>query len=342
MLNGNSLRHFVPALAAAALVASAGTAAAENVEIRLATLAPDGSSWMKILGRGAAEIEKKTSQRVKVKYYAGGVQGDERDVVRKMNLGQLDGAAVTSVGLSMIDESIRVLELPRMFATVEELDYVADQMWPYFQKKFEAKGYKLNDRGDVGWIYFMSKTEVKSLNDLKSLKVWLWGDDGLVRAMYKQLGVSGVPLGVPEVEPALTTGRINACYSSPLAAVALQWNTKIKYMTSMPMSFAIGATVIKTDVYKKISKEDIDLIGKITKGMSKTLRKQIRKDNESAKKQMVKKGVKVSETPADMVAQFDKAAQAVWAEMTGKVFSKAELDMVLKHRADFRAKKGAP
>jgi TRAP-type C4-dicarboxylate transport system substrate-binding protein len=322
--------------AAALVAATAGTAAADNVEVRLATLAPDGSSWMKILSKGSAEIETKTEGRVKVKYYAGGVQGDERDVVRKMNLGQLDGGAFTSVGLSMIYEGIRVLELPRMFASVEELDYVADKMWPHFVAEFEKKGYKLGDRGDVGWIYFMSKNEVKSVADLKAQKVWMWGDDGLVRAMYKQLGVSGVPLGVPEVEPNLTTGRINACYSSPLAAVALQWNTKVKFMTSMPMSYAIGATVFKKDVYNKVSKADVDLITKITKGMQKVLRKQIRKDNESSKKTMLRKGVKVSDTPAAMQGDFDKAAAAVWAELTGKMFSKAELDDVLKYRDEYR------
>ncbi len=325
---------------AAALVAAAtvGTAAADNIEIRMATLAPDGSSWMKILSKGSVEIDSKTTGRVKVKYYAGGVQGDERDVVRKINLGQLDGAALTSVGLSMIDESIRVLELPRMFATVQELDFVADQMWPYFQKKFDAKGFRLQDRGEVGWVYVMSKNEIKSLADLKNQKVWLWGDDGIVRAMYKKLGVSGVPLGVPEVEPALATGRINACYGSPLAAVALQWNTKVKYMTSLPMSYAIGATVVKNDVLKKMSADDQKMITKIAKGMSKILRKQIRKDNESAKKQMERKGVKITETPADMAANFDKAAQEVWKELVGKVYSQAELDLVLKHRADYRAK----
>ena len=320
------------------LAAAPALASADNVEIRLATLAPDGSSWMKILGKGAAEIDKKTEGRVTVKYYPGGVQGDERDVIRKINLGQLDGAAVTSVGLSMIDESIRVLELPRMFATVEELDYVADKMWPYFQKKFAAKGFKLQDRGEVGWIYFMSKSEMKSIADIKASKAWLWGDDGLVRAMYKQIGVSGVPLGVPEVEPALSTGRINACYGSPLAAVALQWNTKVKYMTSMPLSYAIGATILKDTIEAKISAADQALIGKITKGMQKTLRKTIRKDNESAKKQMERKGVKITESPADMIAAFDKAADAVWKDLTGKMYSKAELDLVLKHRADYRAK----
>ncbi|HVV87375.1 MAG TPA: TRAP transporter substrate-binding protein DctP [Kofleriaceae bacterium] len=336
-------RHALLALASAGALAvssaaGAGVAAADNVEIRLATLAPDGSSWMKVLGKGSAEIADKTAGRVTIKYYAGGVQGDERDVVRKMNLGQLDGGAFTSVGLSLIDESIRVLELPRMFASAEELDYVADKMWPYFQKKFEAKGFRLQDRGEVGWIYFMSKDPMTSIDALKSAKIWMWGDDGLVRAMYKQLDISGVPLGVPEVEPNLTTGRINACYGSPLAAVALQWNTKVKYMTSMPLSFAIGATVVKLDTIKKISKDDQDLVAKIARGMSRTLRKQIRHDNESAQKQMVRKGVKITETPVDMMSAFDKAAQAVWAQQTGKMYSKDELAMVLKYRDEYRAK----
>ncbi len=330
------------ATAVAVSLTAAGTASADNLELRLATLAPDGSSWMKILGKGSAEIGTKTEGRVKVKYYPGGVQGDERDVVRKINLGQLDGAAVTSVGLSMVDESIRVLELPRMFASVQELDYVADKMWPTFVKKFEAKGFRLGDRGEVGWIYVLSKDEMKSMSDLKSAKMWLWGDDGLVKAMYKKLGVSGVPLGVPEVEPALSTGRINACYGSPLAAVALQWNTKVKYITEMPMSYAIGATIMKIDVVNKISAEDTKLIGKITKGMQKTLRKQIRKDNESARKQMERKGVKVSPTPPEMVAAFDKAAQEVWQELAGKMYSKAELALVIKYRDEYRAKNPAP
>ncbi len=153
--------------------------------------------------------------------------------------------------------------------------------------------------------------------------------------------MSGVPLGVPEVEPALSTGRINACYGSPLAAVALQWNTKVKYMTSMPLSYAIGATVTKLDVLNKISADDQKLINKITKGMQKTLRKQIRKDNESARKQMERKGVKVTEVSPDMIAAFDKAAKEVWDGLAGKMYTKGELEMVLKYRDEFRAKAGA-
>jgi TRAP-type C4-dicarboxylate transport system substrate-binding protein len=275
---------------------------------------------------------------VTMKYYEGGQQGDERDFVRKIKLGQLDGAAVTSIGLAMIDESIRVLELPMMFQSAEEVDYVADKMWPYFQKKFEKQGFRLNDRGEVGWIYFMSKNKVESLADLKGQKLWMWGDDQLVGAMFKKLGLNGVPLGVPEVDAGLTSGKINACYSSPVAAVALQWYSKVKYMTSMPMSFAIGATVVNIKSLEKLSAEDKKAIESIGKASAKKLRKVIRKANEDAKTTMTRKGITVSQTPVAMVADFEKNAQEVWKELVGKVYTQAELDMVLKYRAEYRAK----
>ncbi len=325
-------------LCAVAAMVTAGPAAAENVELRIASLAPSGSPWMSVLDKAAGEIKDKTGGRVTLKYFEGGQQGDERDFVRKIKLGQLDGAAVTAVGLSMIDESIRVLELPMMFATVEELDYVADKMWPYFQTKFEKKGFKLNDRGEVGWTYFLSKNKVESLGDLKGQKLWMWGDDQLVGAMFKKLGLNGVPLGVPEVDSGLTSGRINACYGSPVAAVALQWYTKIKFMTSMPMAYGIGATVMSVDALKKISADDVKTVTTIAKAASKKLRKTIRKANEDAKSTMTRKGVTVVQTPATMVDEFSKNAQDVWKQLVGKVYSQAELDMVLKYRDEYRAK----
>lgn len=332
------LTNVLCALALAGAVATPSIASADT-ELRIATLAPSGSPWMAVLDKAAAEIKTKTDGRVTLKYFEGGQQGDERDAVRKIKAGQLDGAAVTAVGLAMIDESIRVLELPMMFETAEELDYVADKMWPYFQRKFEKKGFKLNDRGEVGWIYFMSKSKVESLGDLKGQKLWMWGDDQVVGAMFKQLGVNGVPLGVPEVDSSLTSGRINACYGSPVAAVALQWYTKVKYMTSMPMSFSIGATVMSNDAIKKLSADDLKTVQKIARAGSKKLRRTIRKANEDAKKTMTRKGVTVIQSPPAMIQDFTKNAEAVRKQLVGKVYSQEELDMVLKYRSEYRAKK---
>ena len=329
-------------VAVAALAVASRPAHADPVELRIATLAPSGSPWMEVLDKAAAEVKDKTSGRVTMKYFEGGQQGDERDFVRKIKLGQLDGAAVTAIGLAMIDESIRVLELPMMFDSAEEMDYVADKMWPYFQKKFEKKGFKLNDRGEVGWIYFLSKNKVESLNDLKGQKLWMWGDDQLVGAMFKKLGLNGVPLGVPEVDAGLTSGKINACYGSPVAAVALQWYSKVKYMTSMPMSFAIGATVVSLDSLKKISDADVKIVEDIGKANAKKLRKVIRKANEDAKGTMTRKGITVVNTPVAMVDEFTKDSQEAWKEMIGKIYSKEERDMVLKYRDEYRAKHKKP
>ena len=329
-------------LCAVAALAMARPAKADPIEIRLATLAPSGSPWMEVLNKAADEIKTKTAGRVTMKYFEGGQQGDERDFVRKIKLGQLDGAAVTSIGLAMIDESIRVLEVPMIFNSVEEVDYVADKMWPHFQKKFEAKGFKLNDRGEVGWVYFLSKTKIESLADLKGQKVWQWGDDQLVGAMFKKLALNGVPLGVPEVDASLTSGRITAAYGSPVAAVALQWYTKVKYMTSMPMSFAIGATVVSLDSLKKMTPEDQKALEEIGKASAKKLRKVIRKANEDAKNTMVKKGVTVVTTPTAMVDEFTKNSLEVQKSLAGKVYSQAELDDVIKYRDEYRAKKKKP
>ena len=347
----SALKRFVPAhvplgrrligLAAAAAVAFGAAGAAQADEWRIATLAPDGSAWMKILGRGSEELRKATGGRLGLKYYAGGVQGDEKDVVAKMQLGQLDGGALTTIGLSMVDESIRVLELPMLFKSIEEMDYVRDKMWPMFQARFAKKGYQLSEPGDVGFLFFYSAEPIKSVADLARAKVWLWGEDKIVGAMFRKLGVNGVPLGVPDVLPALNTGRINACYASPLAAVALQWYTKARYSTSLPMAYAIGATVVRKSAWDKLSPEDRKVADKIFKISAQKLVKAVRKDNDRAFKAITRAGIKVIETPPAFAAELEKRSHEVWQDLAGKVYSKEDLALVLKHRDEFRAKHAA-
>jgi TRAP-type C4-dicarboxylate transport system substrate-binding protein len=337
MLTRRSL--FISMTLVALLVALAGTAAGK-VEVRVATLAHAGSSQMKLRAAAATEINKQTEGRATFKYYARGAYGEEREMVRKMNLGHLDGAELSSVGLALIDGGIRVLELPRMFATVEEFDYVAEKMWPIFQKRFEQKGYTLGGRGAVGWSHVMSKSEMRSVADLKTAKIWLRSDDGVTSALYKRLGVSGVSLGLFEVEPNLTTGRINAFYGSPLMALELNWSTKIKYMTSLPVAYGVSAMVTTQDAVKKMSATDQRLVSQVTLDLSAKLRSAVRADNERARAQMQRSGVAMTDSTADFIAALDKAAKEVWSDLTGKMFSKAELDQVLEHRKEYRKKSG--
>jgi len=317
-------------------------AVAEPQQIRMATLAPSGSPWATFLERAAAEISRDTDERITFKYYMGGQQGDERDFIRKIKLGQLDGAAVTSVGLAMIDPSILVLQLPMLFTSEEEVDYVANKMWPHFQKKFEAKGFRLAERGELGWIYFFSKSKVTSIAELRKQKLWTSGDDQFGSAIADKLKIHGVPLGIPEVDAALTSGRINACFSSPLGAIALQWYTKVKYMSSTPMVFGLGATVLSLEAVNKISAEDRKIIDGIAKRNQKKARAVIRKANADAHKTIVRKGITVVDVPQAMIDELTAVAAEVQSDLIGKVYSKDELERVIAYRDEYRAKHPKP
>ena len=233
------------ALLAAGLLSSvaAPEARAQAKVIAVATLAPDGSSWMKLIREWASNIEKR-APGVKFKFFAGGVAGDERDAVRKMKLGQLQGAALTATGIGLIQPQVRVFEAPFMWKDVTEMDGVRAALDGDIRRLMEEKGYVLLNWGDVGPVHLFTNIEVKSKDDLPKLKMWQWGDDPVVKGLFAAMGLKGVNLGVPDVLPSLQTGLIDACYGSPLSTLALQWNTKIKFMTRMAVSYAIGAQVI--------------------------------------------------------------------------------------------------
>ena len=318
--------------------AASAHAQSASTELRMATLAPNGSTWSLNFAKAGTAIDAKTSGRVTLKWYEGGSQGDEKDYVRKIGLGQLDGAAITSTGLSMIDESIRVLERPDLFDSIDEMNFVVGKMWPSFQKAFAAKGYILADRGEVGWFYLMSKQPLTSVAAFKA-KWWLWSDDKIAAAMWSRLGVNGVPLGVPDVDPALTTGRIDSFYTSPLAAVALQWSTKINYRSDLAMYYGVGAIVMSKKAFDRLSAADQKVVRDQLDRYGKSLRKKIQTDNADADKEMIRAGVKVSTADEGLRKAWDVAAQQVWTDLVGKVYSKDQLDEVMKYRTEYRAKK---
>jgi TRAP-type C4-dicarboxylate transport system substrate-binding protein len=317
------------------------TADARAEERRVATLAPVGSPWMTIMEKGAARLDAATEGRIEIKYYAGGVQGDENDVVRKMRLEQLDGAALTTIGLSKIYSGIRVLQLPLMFDSEEEMAYVRDKMWPYFRKKFKAKGFRLQSPGGAGWEYFYTNRAAKSLKQLRKVKMWAWSSDPVAKELFNQLGLQAVPLGVPDLLGALKTGRVDGCYGPPLAAVALQWYNEVSHASKLPMSYTIGANVVRYDVWDAASDADKKAEKKVVRKMTKQVNKRTARDNKRALKAMTKAGVKLYEPDAELRKQLIAAAEATWKELAGTVYTKDELDMVLEYRKEFRDKQAS-
>jgi TRAP-type C4-dicarboxylate transport system substrate-binding protein len=328
-------------LLAAALVLSQ-TAYAQEHTLKIATLAPEGSAWMNLFHGWQKALEEHSGGKIRVKFYAGGVAGDERDAVRKMRLGQINGAAVTSIGLGLIQSEVRVLELPMMVQNYEELDYLRIKLDAEIRKKFEEKGYVLLSWGDVGPVHIFSNVPIKSKADLAQTKLWAWVDDQLVKTLFTQLGANGVPLGVPDVLPSLQTGLINACYGSPLSTLALQWYTKVKYMTSMHITQAIGATVMVKKEFEKLPADLQKILLADSKDLEVKLLKQIREDNAKALQSLKQAGITVVESPKEMAAEFTEQAKAIRGKLEAPpnaVFTKEFRERVEKLIADYRAGK---
>jgi TRAP-type C4-dicarboxylate transport system substrate-binding protein len=322
------------------LLVAPATAGAQTV-IKLATLAPEGTSWMNLFHEWSRNVESHSGGKIKIKFYAGGVAGDERDAVRKMRLGQLNGAAVTAIGLGLIQSEVRVLELPFMVKNYAELDYIRNAMDAELRKKFEDKGYVLLGWGDVGPVHIFSNTPVRSKADLAQTKLWAWTDDPLVKTMFKQLGSNGVPLGVPDVLTSLQTGLINACYGSPLSMVALQWYTKVKFMTSMHISQAIGATVLTKRDWDKLTPDLQKVLVDDSKVMEAKLLKTIRADNDKALQSIKAAGVQTIDSPPGMYKEFEEQALALrpLLEKDPVVYTHEFRSKVEKLLADYRAGK---
>jgi TRAP-type transport system periplasmic protein len=316
-----------------------GGAARAQTTLKIATLAPEGSSWMNAFHEWQKNVEEHTGGKVRIKFFAGGTAGDERDAVRKMRLGQLNGAAVTAIGLGLINSEVRVLELPMLINNYDELDFVRTKLDAELRKKFDDKGYVLLAWGDVGPVHIFSNTPIKGKQDLAQLKLWAWVDDALVRELFHQLGVNGVPLGVPDVLPSLQTGLINACYGSPLSTLALQWYTKVKYMTSMHISQAIGATVITKKVFDSLPPDVQKTLMADSKEFEVKVLKTIRADNDKALTSMKQAGLQVVESPPQMVKDFTTEAIAIRTKLEPSVYSHEFRMRVEKLIADYRAGK---
>jgi TRAP-type C4-dicarboxylate transport system substrate-binding protein len=326
----SSLRGLLPAVALLLLLPA--PARAEVVTLKIATLAPEGSAWMKLFGDWKGAIDKRTAGQVKVKFYAGGVAGDERDVVRKMRLGQMSGAAVTAVGLGLIQPDVRVLEIPFLFNDEAELDLVRGALDQEFRKKFQDKGYQLLAWGDVGPVRLLTNTALRDKGDLQKVKMWVWSDDPLAARLYQRLGINAVPLGVPDVLPSLQTGLINACGGSPLAAVALQWHSKVKYATSMVLNYAVGALVLATKAWDGLAADQRQVVTEESKTLSDGLTRLVRNDNTAALKKMQAQGVEVVPTPEPLSATFRAEGKGATDDMEGKLFGKefrARVDQIL-------------
>lgn len=324
------------AVAVIAVASLAGTASAQNMDI--ATIAPQGSTWMNVFDQARQDIETATNLRVTVNYYPDGVLGDELFVVQQMDAGMLDGASLTIVGLEAIDPHIRVLELPMMFADEDEVDYVVARMWPYFQRRFEKRGYILGPYATTGFAHLMSENKIATIADLQSSHVWKWAGSSAFDELLDQMQVGNtLELPATMLNAAISQRTINACYGSPIAALSFQWQTTMNYISPIRLSFGIGATVVRKDLWDTIDKTDQATVTQIVKKAAKRLRREVRDDNNAAAAQLAKAGMTTAPPTTALTTAFVSAAGIVWALLDDTQYTTAELAKVLEHRSKHRS-----
>jgi TRAP-type C4-dicarboxylate transport system substrate-binding protein len=309
----------------------------KKTRIKFSTLAPEGSSWMKEMRRLADAVKEKTDGRVAFKFYPGGVSGDEKDVIRKMRVGQVHAAGFTGVGLGQILPEVRVLDLPFLFDFDKQIQHVYEKLNDYFYDRFEEKGYVLLGWVPVGWVHFFSARKIVSVGDIKKTKPWMWEGDPLVEETYKALGVKPVPLSITDVLMSLQTGLLDTVYTSPQGALALQWFTKVKYMSRLRMGYATGAVLISEKKFKSLPADCKPILKQLSKKHLKQLVQTIQRDNATSIEIMQDNGVELIEMPDEkMIQEFHQAGALARKNLAGKVFSPELLQTVLKRLREMK------
>ena len=319
-------RHFLLALM---LIIPVPAWAAGPFIIKFATLAPEGSSWMNHMKELDRRVREKSKGQVGFRIYAGGVAGDELDVLRKIRIGQIHGAAFSGVGFGQILPMVRVLDLPFLFRNDEEVDLVHREMDGFFSQQFREKGFELLAWAEVGNVHLFSRSPIRRVQDLERLRVWTWSGDPIARETFSAMGANPIPLAVTDVTTSLSTGMIDTVYASLLGAVALQWDIYVKTMTSLPLAHSTGALLVAGSFTDKMPPELLALLKEESRLTMAELNAQLRKQTGAFMEILEKRGLQILPMPdgADLKG-FYKVHDQVAQALEGKVYPREVLERV--------------
>ena len=324
------------------LIASlAFTGISYSATIKIASLSPNGSQWMKTMKKAAAEVKTATDGRVKFRFYPGGVMGNDETVLRKIRLGQLHGAAIPGGALSKFAPNTQVYNLPLLFKSYEEVDFTRAKLDKKIEAEFEKAGFVNFGLAEGGFAYLMAKNaNIVSPNDLKHHKVWVPANDAATQSAAKTFEISPIPLSLGDVLAGLQTGLVDTVTSSPIVTIALQWHTQVTSITDLPLVYFYGVLAISDKAFKKINTSDQATVRKIMTAAFKTINSQNRKDNESAYKALTAQGIKTITPNAEQIKAWEvKTAASINDYLKQGGISQAAYQEVVQTVEEFRAKK---
>jgi TRAP-type C4-dicarboxylate transport system substrate-binding protein len=299
---------------------------------KIATVSPDGLSWMKKMRDGVKEIKERSEGRVKIKIYPGGVQGDDNTVLRKIRIKQLHGGAVAASSLTRFYPDLQIYNLPLQFRTREEVDYVRDQMDQSIIDGLAENGMVSFSLTENGFAYILSKEPIRGAEELKGVKVWVPSGDPVSAKLIQAFGVSPIPLPVTDVLAGLQTGLIDALIVPPIVALALQWHNHIGYVTNLPVVYIYSMLAMDKKAFEGMTLEDQALVKEVMDRVFDEVDRDNRIDNEKAYNALLTQGIK--EVQPDLEKMGDWRAQAeasIEALVDSGEISQASLDLLRLH-----------
>lgn len=305
--------------------------AATKEVIKFAALAPEGSAWIKEMRRLEKDLKAESGGRLILRIYAGGIAGDEIDVLKKIKIGQIHCAAFSGVGLGKILPMVRVLDLPFLFRNETEIDRVHESLREYFKPAFRKKGFEFLAWAEVGNVHIFSKVPIRKVTDLSRLKVWTWTGDPLSKATFTRMGVNPIPLAVTDVTTALNTGMIDTVYAPPLGALALQWHRSEKTMMEMPLVHSTGAVLMSRKRFRRLPHDLATLVKEEFSRAMTRLTTGLRKQSREAVQMIRQSGLTVTPAPTGEDLQaFYRIHDQVARDLTGRLYPRELLDRVYR------------
>ncbi len=281
------------------LLASWSSQAATTLKI--ATVLPEGTSWMREMRGAARQIEAETESRVKLKFYPGGVMGTEKSVMRKIRVGQLHGGAFTIGSLGDLHRDVEIYGLPFLFQSYDEVDYVRARMDDRIREGLKEAGLVALAISEGGFAYILSNRPLRSLDDLPGARIWVAENDRLSQLALEMAGVSPVPLPLASVYTALQTGLIDTVAASPSASIAFQWHTKVRYLTDVPLVYLAGVLAVDARAFAKLSRVDQAIVASTIGRTAHRLDEMNRVSDASAKLALKDQGIEfVTSSPGEL------------------------------------------